>query len=60
MEGYRLIDECFRVRDIARPKLTPRAMDTLNESKKIPMPWNMDEMYISVPWNCARVLKITR
>lgn len=49
-------EECLRRSDIARPKLTPRAIDTLNDSKKIPIPWKIDDRYISVPWNCERVL----
>jgi len=49
MEGYRLREECLSTRDVARPKPTPNAKDTLRESKKIPMPWKMEDKYISVP-----------
>lgn len=28
---------------MARPKTTPRAMDTLNDSKNMPIPWKRDE-----------------
>jgi hypothetical protein len=42
--------------DVANPKITPKAIDTLNESKKIPIPWNIEDKYISVPWNWLSVL----
>jgi hypothetical protein len=32
------------MRDVARPKATPRNNDTLKERKKIPMPWKIDEI----------------
>jgi hypothetical protein len=57
MEGYRFREECLRMSDIPRPKATPSAMDTLNESRKIPMPLNTELIKISsVPWNCVNVL----
>jgi len=39
------------MREVARPKATPRAMDTLNDRRKIPIAWKMDERNTSVPWN---------
>lgn len=44
------------MRDMASPKTTPSNMDTLNESKKMPIPVKMEETNISVPWNCDKVL----
>jgi len=32
------------MRDVARPKATPRANDTLKERRKMPIPWKMDEI----------------
>ena len=43
MEGYAVREECLRTSDIARPNATPRAMDTLNERRKIPVPWKSDD-----------------
>jgi hypothetical protein len=31
-------------------------MEMENESKKIPIPWKREEMYMSSPWNWERVL----
>jgi hypothetical protein len=44
MEGYRFRWECLSSRDIPRPKATPRAMETLNEAKKMPIPLKMELM----------------
>ena len=44
------------MRDIARPKTTPSAMDTPNESRKMPTPWKICETEKSAPWNCDSVL----
>lgn len=57
IEGYSDSEECLRMRDIARPKPTPRAMDTPNESKKRPVPWNRCDTEKSNPWNLDRVLR---
>ena len=57
MEEYRFRDECLSRRDVAGPKPTPRAMATLKESKKMPMPWKIEDRYISVPWNLVSVLQ---
>jgi len=43
MLGYRFRDECLSRRDVARPKLTPRAVATLKESRKMPMPWKIED-----------------
>lgn len=43
--------------DVPSPKLTPRAIETLNDSKKIPIPWKIEDIYISVPWNRDKVLQ---
>lgn len=43
--------------DVANPKITPKAIDTLNESKNIPIPWKIEDKYISVPWNWLSVLE---
>lgn len=42
MDGYRFSLECFRSKDMRSPKATPSAIDTLNDSKKIPIPWNTE------------------
>ena len=39
------------MREVVRPKATPRAMDTLNDRRKIPIAWKMEERNTSVPWN---------
>ena len=46
----------MRRRETARPNATPRANETLKESKKMPIPWNIEDRKISVPWNCDSVL----
>ena len=44
------------VSDMKRPKATPRVIDTVKVTKKIPIPWKMEEMYISLWSNLLRVL----
>jgi hypothetical protein len=41
---------------MARPNATPRAMDTLKDNKKMPIPLNTVDTNTSVPWNWDRVL----
>ena len=43
IDGKRFKDECFRSKDIPRPKATPRAIETLKDSKKMPIPWKMED-----------------
>ena len=47
MEGKRDREECLSVRDVKRPKRTPRAMEKKNERRKRPMPWKIDSSVIS-------------
>lgn len=46
----------MRPREQPRPKATPIAIDEMNENRKMPMPWKIEETYISLPWNWDRVL----
>jgi hypothetical protein len=43
MWGYDERCECLRPREHARPKDTPRAMDTRKEKRKMPTPWKSEE-----------------
>ena len=45
------------MREVARPNATPSIMDTLNDSRKIPIAWKIDERNTSVPWNWLKVLE---
>ena len=37
------------MREVARPNATPSIMETLNDNRKIPIAWKMDERNTSVP-----------